>query len=107
LKLNFNRILSRNIQNSKLTYYIIHYSGVKIIIEVFKKIYFQGLLEDKTPGKESAGALNAVLQFLFQECRNTKRVRAWFRHRLSVELEELNTRTTTGKLFDRIVVSIG
>lgn len=55
---------------------------------------------------EPAGALNYLLQFLFQECRNTIRVRHWFRTRLSIELEELLTRTTTGKLFEAIAVSM-
>ncbi|XP_014239965.1 PDZ domain-containing protein 8 isoform X2 [Cimex lectularius] len=55
-------------------------------------------------GKEAAGAVNSLLQFLFQECRNTKRVRKWFRRRLSLELEVLLTRTTTGKLFENIVL---
>ncbi|XP_054272610.1 PDZ domain-containing protein 8 [Macrosteles quadrilineatus] len=63
----------------------------------------QSLLEgDFKP--EPAKALNSVLQFLFQECRNTKRVRRWFRTRLSIELEELLTRTTTGKLFEAIAL---
>ena len=63
-------------------------------------------MAEESLGKEPAGAINALLQFLFQECRNTKRVRKWFRHRLSLELEELLTRTTTGKLFEKIVVRI-
>ncbi|BES92960.1 PDZ [Nesidiocoris tenuis] len=62
------------------------------------------ILDQIGSGKEPAGALNAMLQFLFQECRNTKRVRRWFRQRLSLELEELLTRTTTGKLFEKIVL---
>ncbi|KAG8250380.1 PDZ domain-containing protein 8 [Homalodisca vitripennis] len=53
---------------------------------------------------EPAKALNSVLQFLFQECRNSNRVRRWFRARLSLELEELLTRTTTGKLFEAIAL---
>jgi len=62
----------------------------------------KGILEGANYGKESSGALNALFQFLFQECRNTKRVRQWFHQRLTLELEELLTRTTTGKLFERI-----
>ncbi|CAH1402067.1 unnamed protein product [Nezara viridula] len=64
----------------------------------------KAVLEEEPLGKEPAGSINALLQFLFQECRNTKRVRKWFRHRLSLELEELLTRTTTGKLFEKIVL---
>lgn len=53
---------------------------------------------------EPTVALNSILQFLFQECRNTERVRRWFRTRLTLELEELLTRTTTGKLFEAIAL---
>ncbi|XP_073969066.1 PDZ domain containing 8 isoform X2 [Rhodnius prolixus] len=62
------------------------------------------VLNESSRGKESAGAINALLQFLFQECRNTKRVRKWFRDRLRFELEELLTRTTTGRLFESIAL---
>uniref|UniRef100_A0A146MG75 PDZ domain-containing protein 8 n=1 Tax=Lygus hesperus TaxID=30085 RepID=A0A146MG75_LYGHE len=62
------------------------------------------ILDQNSSGKEPAGALNALLQFLFQECRNTKRVRRWFRQKLTLELEELLTRTATGKLFENIVL---
>jgi len=55
--------------------------------------------------QETCWALNLVLQFLFQELRHTEKVRKWFYRKLSLEFEELLTRTTTGKLFDSIVVS--
>uniref|UniRef100_A0A1B6DL70 Phorbol-ester/DAG-type domain-containing protein n=1 Tax=Clastoptera arizonana TaxID=38151 RepID=A0A1B6DL70_9HEMI len=61
-------------------------------------------IKEESFKQEPAGALNYVLQFLFQECRNTNKVRQWFRSRLSIELEELLTRTTTGKLFEAIVL---
>lgn len=68
------------------------------------RFIFQGLLDGNLK-PEPAKALNLVLQFLFQECRNTDRVRRWFRTKLSLELEELLT-TTTGKLFEAIAVEL-
>ncbi|KAK9498335.1 hypothetical protein O3M35_002991 [Rhynocoris fuscipes] len=62
------------------------------------------VLNNTNHGKESAGAINALLQFLFQECRHSKRVRKWFRNRLKLELEELLTRTATGRLFESIAL---
>jgi hypothetical protein len=57
------------------------------------------------PKRESCLALNLLFQFLFKELRNAEKVRRWFRHKLSLEFEELLTRTTTGKLFDCVSVS--
>jgi hypothetical protein len=57
------------------------------------------------PKRESCLAINLLFQFLFKELRNAQKVRHWFRHKLSLEFEELLTRTTTGKLFDSVSVS--
>ncbi|XP_034235149.1 PDZ domain-containing protein 8 [Thrips palmi] len=54
--------------------------------------------------QESCLGISLLLQFLFQELRHTERVRNWFHRKLSLEFEELLTRTTTGKLFDFIAV---
>ncbi|XP_021925331.1 PDZ domain-containing protein 8 isoform X2 [Zootermopsis nevadensis] len=56
------------------------------------------------PKRESCLALNLLFQFLFKELRNAQKVRRWFRHKLSLEFEELLTRTTTGKLFDSVSI---
>ncbi|PSN46043.1 hypothetical protein C0J52_07689 [Blattella germanica] len=56
------------------------------------------------PKRESCLALNLLFQFLFKELRNAQKVRRWFRHKLSLEFEELLTRTTTGKLFDCVSI---
>lgn len=61
-------------------------------------------LESTLGKKEEVGSLNYLFQFLFQECRNTERVRQWFWQKLTLELEELLTRTTTGKLFESIAL---
>lgn len=44
------------------------------------------------------------MQFLFHEFRNSNRVRKWFYRKLSIELDELITKTTTGKLLDKLTV---
>lgn len=50
-------------------------------------------------------AFNLIFQFLFFELRNANKVRKWFHRKLSLELDELISKTTTGKLFDKLSVS--
>ena len=70
---------------------------------------FQSLVDalqrNDIPKEESCLALNLLFVFLFKEFGNAEKVRHWFRHKLSLEFEELLTKTTTGKLFDRVSVS--
>ncbi|KAM8718614.1 hypothetical protein ACLKA7_001342 [Drosophila subpalustris] len=49
-------------------------------------------------------SLNFVLQFLFHEFKNSNGVRKWFYRKLSIELDELITKTTTGKLLDKLTI---
>lgn len=58
-------------------------------------------------GKSPTIAINLVLQFLFYELRYRTDVRKWFYRKLSLELDELLTKTTIGKLFDKLSVSFG
>jgi len=51
-------------------------------------------------------SLNFVMQFLFHEFKNSNGVRKWFYRKLSIELDELITKTTTGKLLDKLTVSL-
>ncbi|XP_071443358.1 PDZ domain-containing protein 8 [Hetaerina americana] len=68
------------------------------------------LLESvKVPNSEGAGdgcclALNLIVQFVFREIRSSAMVRHWFLKKLNLEFEELVTRTTTGKLFERVSI---
>lgn len=55
-------------------------------------------------GKSPTIAINLVLQFLFYELRYRTDVRKWFYRKLSLELDDLLTKTT-GKLFDKLSVS--
>lgn len=62
----------------------------------------------KAPDAESKStimAINLILQFLYFELRHSNRVRKWFHRKLSLELDELISKTTTGKLFDKLSVS--
>jgi PDZ domain-containing protein 8 len=66
------------------------------------------LLNLKTPDAESKNtlmAINLILQFLYFELRHSNAVRKWFYRKLSLELDELLLKTTTGKLFDKLTVS--
>nr|XP_014088967.1 PDZ domain-containing protein 8 isoform X1 [Bactrocera oleae] len=49
-------------------------------------------------------SINFVMQFLFHELKNSSRVRKWFYRKLSLELDELLAKTTTGKLFDKLTI---
>lgn len=73
-------------------------------------ILFQAILGSiHSPELESRNptiAFNLIFQFLFFELRNANRVRKWFHRKLSLELDELITKTTTGKLFEKLSVSL-
>ncbi|XP_055638028.1 PDZ domain-containing protein 8 [Toxorhynchites rutilus septentrionalis] len=66
------------------------------------------LLENiRAPDAESKStimAINLILQFLYFELRHSNRVRKWFHRKLSLELDELISKTTTGKLFDKLSI---
>lgn len=59
-------------------------------------------LDEKTSQIKS---INLVLQFLFFELRYSNKVRRWFIRKLSMELDELLTKTTIGKFFSKLSVS--
>ncbi|KAL7018844.1 hypothetical protein ACKWTF_010928 [Chironomus riparius] len=59
-------------------------------------------LDDKTSQIKS---VNLVLQFLFFELRYSNQVRKWFIRKLSLELDELLTKTTIGKFFSKLSIS--
>ncbi|XP_032308840.1 PDZ domain-containing protein 8 [Drosophila ananassae] len=60
--------------------------------------------QDTLQGASALISLNFVMQFLFHEFRNSNRVRKWFYRKLSIELDELITKTTTGKLLDKLTI---
>ncbi|XP_063242954.1 PDZ domain-containing protein 8 isoform X2 [Bacillus rossius redtenbacheri] len=68
------------------------------------QMLIEALQSIDVPKKESCVAINLLFQFLFKELATTQKVRRWFRHKLSSEFEELLTRTTTGKLFDKVTI---
>lgn len=55
----------------------------------------------------STKSVNFILQFLFFELRSSNQVRKWFMRKLSMELDELLTKTTIGKFFSKLSVSSG
>lgn len=59
-------------------------------------------LDEKTSQIKS---INLVLQFLFFELRYSNKVRRWFIRKLSMELDELLTKTTIGKFFSKLSVN--
>ncbi|KAI8126595.1 hypothetical protein FF38_09111 [Lucilia cuprina] len=61
-------------------------------------------LNSKDADASSLISLNFVMQFLFHELKNSNRVRKWFYRKLSLELDELIAKTTTGKLFDKLTI---
>jgi PDZ domain-containing protein 8 len=62
-------------------------------------------LHSQIDGKASSTkSVNLILQFLFFELRSSNRVRKWFMRKLSMELDELLTKTTIGKFFSKLSV---
>ncbi|XP_065337130.1 PDZ domain-containing protein 8 [Cloeon dipterum] len=58
----------------------------------------------ESPKKETCVALNLLFHFLYYELRNSEEVRLWFLKKLTLEFDELLTRTTTGKFIDKISI---
>lgn len=49
-------------------------------------------------------AVSLMFQFLFHELRHTESIKRWLYKKLSLEFEELISKTTTGKFFDAVTV---
>ncbi|XP_050296074.1 PDZ domain-containing protein 8 isoform X2 [Anthonomus grandis grandis] len=49
-------------------------------------------------------AVNLVLQFLFHELRHSETIKRWLYKKLSMEFDELLTKTAMGKFFDSITI---
>ncbi|KHN76395.1 PDZ domain-containing protein 8, partial [Toxocara canis] len=60
--------------------------------------------ESGTPKWESCFTLSLVLHFLYQEHKDTRRFRRWFHKKLQLELNDLVTRSTAGRLIQDIRV---
>ncbi|XP_030379612.1 PDZ domain-containing protein 8 [Scaptodrosophila lebanonensis] len=60
--------------------------------------------QENLQGTSALISLNFVMQFLFHEFKNSNRVRKWFYRKLSTELDELISKTTTGKLLDKLTI---
>ncbi|CAB3380997.1 Hypothetical predicted protein [Cloeon dipterum] len=58
----------------------------------------------ESPKKETCVALNLLFHFLYYELRNSEEVRLWFLKKLTLEFDELLTKTTTGKFIDKISI---
>jgi hypothetical protein len=65
-----------------------------------------GLDSQSDEKSASTKSVNLVLQFLFFELRSSNRVRKWFMRKLSMELDELLTKTTIGKFFSKLTVNL-
>lgn len=63
----------------------------------------QEALKDTKSDKATCACLNLMFQFLFQELKDTKRIRRWAMNRMKLEFEEM-LRSTTGKLLEHISV---
>ncbi|XP_044730978.1 PDZ domain-containing protein 8 [Chrysoperla carnea] len=58
--------------------------------------------EDDTKKENSSLAVSLLLQFLFYELRNKNTIKQWFYEKLSLEFDDLLTKTTTGKFFEAV-----
>lgn len=59
-------------------------------------------MSDKTKG---GLAISLIMQFLFHELRHSEVIKRWLYKKLTMEFDELLTKTTMGKCFDSISVS--
>lgn len=75
-----------------------------LLLKAVKKQIESDDLNDK--GKGSSLPISLVLQFLFHELRHSESIKRWLYKKLSLEFDELLTKTTIGKFFDTITVSI-
>lgn len=60
---------------------------------------------EKNMGNSSL-AVSLLLQFLFYELRNRNAIKQWLYEKLSLEFDDLLTKTTTGKFFDAVKVNL-
>lgn len=60
--------------------------------------------EELSNDTESVVALNIVLQFLFQELKDTKSIRRYIIRKVSTEFRELLTTKGAGKIVERLTV---
>lgn len=76
-----------------------------------KRFHFQAIkkkLETEDLNDKEKGCslpISLVLQFLFHELRHSEVIKRWLYKKLSLEFDELLTKTTIGKFFDSITVS--
>lgn len=78
---------------------------VNIFIFHFQQAILASIHSPEIENRNPTIAFNLIFQFLFFELRNANKVRKWFHRKLSLELDELISKTTTGKLFDKLSVS--
>lgn len=77
--------------------YKMKFQAVRDMIKVHK--------EELSSDADSMIALNVMLQFLFQELKDTKSIRRYIIRKLSVEFKELLTTKGAGKIVERLTVS--
>lgn len=65
-------------------------------------------LESDDSNEKSEGSslpISLMLQFLFHELRHSDSIKRWLYKKLSLEFDELLTKTTIGKFFDEVTVN--
>lgn len=61
--------------------------------------------EDYSEKSENSSLpISLMLQFLFHELRHSEGIKRWLYKKLSLEFDELLTKTTIGKFFDEVSV---
>ncbi|KAL7744384.1 hypothetical protein ACLKA6_001773 [Drosophila palustris] len=76
---------------------------VMILLQYLLFIKFSNL-PDESEEQKQMNAKYTLPLFLFHEFKNSNGVRKWFYRKLSIELDELITKTTTGKLLDKLTI---
>uniref|UniRef100_A0A1I8EQV3 PDZ domain-containing protein n=1 Tax=Wuchereria bancrofti TaxID=6293 RepID=A0A1I8EQV3_WUCBA len=70
--------------------------------EELRQFLKEGNDESRVSEWESCFNLSLILHFLFQEHRDTRRLRRWIHRKLQLELSDLTTRNTAGRLIQDI-----
>ncbi|GJQ73115.1 hypothetical protein Trydic_g1744 [Trypoxylus dichotomus] len=94
-------------------YVLLKYFNKNPVVEAPKKINEEaytlpeGLkqeIENSEKGSDGSTSISLMLQFLFHELRHSQSVKRWLYKKLTMEFDELLTKTTIGKFFEAVKI---
>ncbi|VDO53112.1 unnamed protein product, partial [Brugia timori] len=82
--------------------YVLLFNPFECVFQELRHFLKEGNDESRVSEWESCFNLSLILHFLFQEHRDTRRLRRWIHRKLQLELNDLTTRNTAGRLIQDI-----